>query len=113
MKVEEIPSDKLVVMTKFWHKAFNTAGCNPMCHCCMRDIKIGEKFKLATVETNKTDSANSGISLMAKIESREVMLCQSCSVEDMNKMTKINKEKYEEYRNSGGGCFRVNGKIIH
>lgn len=54
MKVEEIPSDELVVMTSFWHKAFNSAGCDPMCHCCNKMIKVNDSFKLATVlECNK------------------------------------------------------------
>lgn len=49
MSIEEIPSDKKVKMTAFWHKAFNIAGCDPKCHCCHSMIKTGMYFELATV----------------------------------------------------------------
>jgi len=51
MTVEEIPADELVVMTDLWHRAFNAAGCNPQCHGCYKYLKIGDKFKLATINT--------------------------------------------------------------
>ncbi len=50
MEIEEIPSDKLVTMTPFWHRAFNAVGCDPMCHCCNKMIPVNNLFKLSTIE---------------------------------------------------------------
>lgn len=50
MSVEEIPSNELVVMTDFLHRAFNAGGCDPTCHCCNKNIPAGDNFKLSTVE---------------------------------------------------------------
>ena len=84
-----------------------------MCHCCMKSIEVGTKFHLATVDTYDKGTANSGISVYASIESRDVMLCDECTVEKMNNRTKKRVMEYEAYRASAkGGCFRVNGKIV-
>ena len=127
MKVEDIPADEIIVMTDLLHRIFNTCGCNPMCHCCNIMIKVGDKFKLATVE--KTDfkygSGNSRlVNLMiptGEIHSKEVMLCETCTAEEFQKkqhdLFTNNRKEYEKqeeaHKKSGGGCFRINGKIVH
>ncbi len=112
--VDEIPSDELVVMTSIFHKAFNVLGCNPACHCCWKKISPGKKFKLATVQQAPArDNSQSGINVWAEVESREVMLCETCTVEKYNQMSQKAIKEYEKYRKSPrGGCFRVNGKIV-
>lgn len=113
MSIEQIPSDKLVKMTLIFHRAFNSFGCNPICHCCVSHIKVGDKFKLATVDTYSEKSANSGISRYETTDTREVMLCENCTVDSMNKMSATRKAEYEKFSKKGGGCYRINGKIIH
>lgn len=138
MTVEEIPSDKVFKMTNFWHRAFNAAGCNPQCHCCYKKINVGGSFKLATVRDVSTDmagSANTGDGAFVesrlaviegkqpyypehvKDETREVMLCDVCTHElfQEKQLSKAKKdvEQRKAYVKSGGGCFRINGKIIH
>lgn len=113
MEIEDIPADQTLVMTENWIRAFKSHGCAPMCHCCMKRLAADDKFKLATVETYDRDTSNSGINVWATTDTREVMLCDSCSVDKFNKMTKSARKKYEKFREEGGGCFRVNGKIIH
>ena len=107
-QLEKIPADKIVVMTDIFYKAFQASGCSPICHCCVKDLKPTIKFKLATVETIDTlgtNSVNSGVSSYAgDVESREVMLCDECTVEDMNNMTEKRKRIYQKYRDEGGGC---------
>ena len=49
MKVEEIPSDEIVVMTAEMHRLFNAGGCDPMCHCCFKPLQVNQKFKLSTI----------------------------------------------------------------
>jgi hypothetical protein len=97
MNIEQIPSDELVTMTDFWHRAFNTKGCDPGCHCCGKALAIGSTFKLATVDR------------LAEGQTREVMLCDTCTVEGYN--GKIAAKRLEP-RPISQGCFRVNGKIV-
>lgn len=136
MNVEEIPSDELVGMTELFHRAFNAAGCNPACHCCYNKIPVGDNFKLATVRivnTDYSDSArtarffakerldviNGDIAFHHRVDdvSREVMLCASCTVDlfQEKQLSKAKKdvEEANNFVNSGGGCFRINGKIVH
>jgi hypothetical protein len=103
MGIEEIPADQKLTMTDEWHRAFKAAGCNPMCHCCGEYISNGKVFKLATVNTLYKMNG----------ESKEVMLCDECTVEKMNALTEARKKEIEERSANGGGCYRVNGKIIH
>lgn len=137
MGIEEIPSDELIEMTELFHRAFNAAGCNPACHCCYHFINVGDNFKLSTVrevKINSGDSANSSNVaferdrlkvLTGEIESservkditHEVMLCKYCTSDlfqkkQLDKVKDLSK-KAQEYYDRGGGCFRVNGKIIH
>jgi len=114
MTIEQIPSDELTAMTDTFYKAFKASGCKPRCHCCSKEIKTNNFFKLGTVvNAPKIDSVSSGYSKWQETESREVMLCDECSVDDYNNMSVEAIKSYEEYRKKGGGCFRVNGKIIH
>lgn len=132
MSVEEIPSDETVEMSELFHRAFNAAGCDPMCHCCEKMIPKGSLFKLATVrdllpvcwdkevwnpnsihygeEDNKTSTE-----LQARFgESHEVMLCDVCTSEDY-KLKEIKEYESEVKRIVApkGGCRRINGKIVH
>lgn len=109
MTVEQIPADKLMTMTEEWHRAFNASGCNPMCHGCYKNIKVNEKFKLATIEA----AVAKGSAARNTIESKEVMLCEKCNPEDVEKQDAKVIEEYRKMREEGGGCYRINGKIIH
>lgn len=135
MTVEQIPSDKLVKMTRVFHKAFKSVGCDPMCHCCNKFLPIGSMFKLATVREAKpaynngslnkdmVDLINSGkdekiwgLNKEYKLtkdelfkESKEVMLCDVCIVE----LYEDKQLKKILTYNTQGGCFRINGKIVH
>jgi hypothetical protein len=126
MKVEEIPSDELFVMTEMWHRAFNAAGCNPMCHACKNMLPVGSNFKLGTIQKENfvfgKGNPNRGL-LKVKTgttSSREVMLCESCTPETYKyleeKMFIENKKEYDRlealHAKNGGGCFRINGKIV-
>jgi len=53
MVLDDIPADMVKVLTKNVDRLFRMAGCKPMCHCCLKAIKIGQKFKLAS--DNGTD----------------------------------------------------------
>ena len=108
MKIEEIPADELVEMTSHLYRLFSAGGCKPMCHACNKKIKVGEKFKLATMVT----ATRKGSLNYNNLESREVMLCNDCKVEDLNKPEIVKIEKEKARRAAGGGCFRVNGKIV-
>ena len=137
MNIEQIPSDEIVVMTDFLHRAFNAGGCNPMCHSCFQRIKVGENFHLATVDkyfakdkggSNTSEKKNYSEVVKAingdefdkenvTVKSSEVMLCDKCNVisfsESQLKRYENGAKSYEEYKKfTGGGCFRINGKIV-
>lgn len=48
-KVDDIPADEIIEMTDTFHRVFNAAGCDPMCHCCEKMIPVGCNFKLSTI----------------------------------------------------------------
>lgn len=109
MTIEEIPSDQIVIMNDYWHRAFNSAGCNPECHCCNMAIKVGMGFRLATVEQHgwKTNQVHN------EDGTTEVMLCGLCTADTYaKKLAKYRDDVHKEVVRTGG-CFRVNGKIIH
>lgn len=108
MNIEEIPADKLVAMTANLSRLFKAGGCAPMCHACATSIKVGQNFKLSTLVT----AVMKGSLNYTDLESREVMLCENCTTTDLNK-PEIEKIEIERKRRAaGGGCFRVNGKIV-
>lgn len=123
MTIEEIPSDELVTMTDFWHRAFNAAGCNPGCHCCEKLIPVGTNFKLSTIKDAKPQHTNYPDILQGAIneydnivETKEVMLCARCTPEKYRRVyLKSLKDRIERHKDSPRtqGCFRINGKIIH
>lgn len=137
IKIEEIPADKLFQMTDFWHRAFNAAGCDPMCHCCQTKIGVKKDFKLATVKKPSENAFDkSEIKSLIKLLhgfiksfkvwegwdrerevtliSHEVMLCDICTSEMfMAKQIKIGEEELNRLNKAKGGCFRINGKIVH
>src|ERR1700685_2714626 len=100
MTIEEIPADQVVIMNKYWHRAFTAAGCDPECHCCFKSIKPGGKFKLATVETiQKYDVANN--TQGRELTTREVMLCDECTPKKADENAKKYKVEYNKRRASG------------
>lgn len=116
MSIEEIPSNEVIVMTSLMHRSFNAGGCDPMCHCCTNWIKVGDNFKLSTVNTFQRNTSNSGINFYtdANAVTKEVMLCDKCTAEDVNKFSARKKKELSKYMKSvNGGCYRINGKIVH
>lgn len=124
MNVEEIPANEVVIMTDFWHRSFNAAGCNPACHCCDRLITVDDKFKLGITSTFRNYPSIKTGEYERYDNNIDVMLCDKCTVKKYEtQLVKKYKERYEdkEVRISQGrdpnatnnGCFRINGKIIH
>jgi hypothetical protein len=105
--VESIPSDEPIEMTPLLHRLFDAGGCYPACHGCWNPIQVGQSFKLASV--NLAASVGAGTDKIYS-ETKEVMICTNCTVEDTQKnqdhVRTIAKENFEKF-----GCYRVNGKI--
>ena len=108
MKIEDIPADVLVEMTPELYQEFCLGGCVPMCHLTLQPIRIGELFKLAKL----TAAIRSGSNNFNKLETTDVMLSQNASAEEFEKRHKDAVYQEELRRKRGGGCFRVNGKIV-
>ena len=120
--IEEIPSDKLVIMTDHLHRLFNAGGCNPCCHLCISYIEIGSQFQLATIQkasppkviSKKSNPENDRYNLIetkAELqESKEVMLCVNCDAEAFNEAER--NKTLPVITNKFAGCFRVNGKVV-
>lgn len=124
--IEKIPPNTIISMTPAFHQLFNAAGCNPMCHCCKEWLPIGSQFKLSTIEElgfkygSGNNRESSRMIPTGQTETKEVMLCENCTTEDYNhyqsKMFSENEKEYKRreklHYEQGGGCFRINGKII-
>lgn len=108
MKVSEIKSDEIVVMTPELYQEFCIGGCVPMCHLTFNNILIGDKFKLASLEV----AVKSGNNNYNKKETRDVMLSEHADVAEFVKIQDNLVYQEEKRRKEGGGCFRVNGKIV-
>lgn len=108
IKVESIKSDEITVMTPELYQEFCIGGCKPMCHLTFKNIKIGEKFKLSSLEVAVKVGSND----YNNTKTLDVMLSEFADVEEFKKIQhdKIYQEK--KRRKEGGGCFRVNGKIF-
>lgn len=117
MKVEEIPADINILMTAHLHRVFNAGGCNPMCHACKKLLPVDVEFKLATITPSVAAlsykySPGEPKRILKTLESREVMLCATCTAEDYNKVSLEDAKKgVEDAGTVHQGCFRVNGKI--
>lgn len=116
MKVEEVPADTLVEMTPELYQEFCIGGCVPQCHHTQKWIRIGDKFKLSTVPIAFHPSGQTAG--LYDLKTKEVMLSEPVLVEDFIKIQQqIVSNSHEDRRKriaSGhGGCFRINGKIVH
>jgi len=105
MNVEDIKSDEIVILTEELYRIFVATGCEPACHACYKDFKVGDKFQLATVNRRQKRGENR--------VTHDVMLCDKCTVKDLPKEPMSRKEWEnivisDTYR----GCFRVDGKIV-
>ena len=114
MKVEKIPSGEIVIMTPELYQEFCQGGCVPACHLTNEWINIGDNFHLSLIKqwdgwwkTGKFVTTD-----------RDVMLSEFATAKKYNK---IQIEKFKKADDSykalpesqRGGCFRVNGKIVH
>jgi len=107
-KVEQVPSNKLVEMTPELYQEFCIGGCVPMCHLTFKNIKIGEKFQLASLKT----AVRIGSGDYNRIETKEVMLSEGADPDEYENRSEKKVKQEKERREKGGGCFRVNGKIV-
>lgn len=115
MTVEEIPADEIVNMTEFWHKAFKVNGCTPCCHSCGKWILPGHLFQLTTVKTRTQYRAGqTKVGIGDRHESTEIMICGTCDPKEFEIKEYEAAELYKKRKaEEGGGCFRINGKIVH
>lgn len=115
MKVSEIPSNELVIMTPELYQEFCQGGCVPACHLTDEWISLGDKFKLATVPVaHHPSGATAGLQ---RLETKEVMLAEKSSVDVFIRIQESKVKQWEEnkqqvIKEGRGGCFRVNGKIV-
>lgn len=115
-KVEDVPADTLVEMTPELYQEFAIGGCAPACHLTRAWIRTGDKFKLSTVPVaHHPPGATGGL---MRLETKEVMLSENADVTEFIKKQEADVANWEKSRADAvkkgyGGCFRVNGKIVH
>jgi hypothetical protein len=111
MKVEEIPSNEIVIMNPDMHRLFNAGGCDPMCHCCFRSLKVNEKFKLSTITELiiQEESPLDYISTKLKLEQRKGKVITE---KDLWKAHKIEMGYSYDYRKHGMGIHEPNRENI-
>lgn len=108
MSVEQIPADEIVIMSPELYQEFCIGGCVPMCHLTFKNIKIGDKFKLASLEVAQCKGSLN----YNHLETMDVMLSENASVDDFKKIQEDKIYKEKKRRAEGGGCFRRNGVIV-
>lgn len=116
MKVAEIPSDTLIVMTPELYQEFAQGGCVPACHLTNEWINIGDNFRLATLPCAYHPPG--GTAGLIRIEERDVMLSEMADDKAFVKLqhemlSNWEKGQKQAIKEGRGGCFRINGKIVH
>lgn len=97
-KVADIPADELIIMTPELYLEFLEGGCKPMCHLTFNYIKVGDKFKLSTLEV----AVKRGSGNYTALESKEVMLCEEADVEEFKKIQEDRIYQEKKRRAEGG-----------
>lgn len=113
MKVSEIESDKLVVMTPELYQEFAQGGCVPACHFTHKFISIGEEFKLASIDEYSSDgNIRYGI-----VKTHTIMLAGSTDTKAYlkyheNRIKDREALMAKDRADGRTGCFVVDGKIV-
>lgn len=107
-EIDGIIADEDVVMTSALVRAFKMSGCDPACHCCGKEIKIGEEFKLACVlSVENTRSRN-------PVETpNDEMLCSACTPKKLIAMRRREQRKTVAYHIAQGGGFTRKSAITY
>ena len=79
MTLDDIKPNTTYSLTQGMDLLFRAANCAPRCHGCYEQIRLGDKFELATHEDN------------------DVMLCDLCEVADL-----IRRERERQRKLRGG-----------
>lgn len=89
MTIDDIKADVKMEMTELLLRAFQAAGCEPSCHCCYSEIKVGDEFKLAIVVSTKVGHQE---------ETLDEMLCNKCTPAKLIKRRKMNIKNNDAIR---------------
>jgi len=105
MNIEDIKSNEIVELTDELKRIFVAAGCEPACHACFKDFKVGDKFQLAVVNRRRRRGEDR--------VTHDVMLCDKCTAADLPEEP-VSKKEWDKHVTSHNyrGCFRVDGKIV-
>ena len=79
MTLDDIPADKLLILTRLAEKLFRVAKCDPACHACLVDLSLGDEYQLLT---------HAG---------RVVMLCGKCTGADLTRKQAAEKRRLRAY----------------
>ena len=101
MTLDDIEPDTIIILTEELQRLFRFAECDPACHACEKHIDIGENFQLAT-HTPKTYRGE----LEGDGESRDVMLCSTCTVVDLANKERLARRKFQEWARQRRGYSR-------
>lgn len=88
-EIDKIVADVETVMTSVLIRAFKALGCNPACHCCGKELKDGNIFKLAMVTTRPYWSYGD-MAPSPTTETSDEMLCAVCTPERLIAVRKKN-----------------------
>lgn len=113
MKVSEIKSDELVVMTPELYQEFAQGGCVPACHFTHKFINIGDEFKLASIDEYNSGGNNRygmvkthTVMLAATTDTKAYLKYHESRIKDREAL--MAKDRVD----GRTGCFVVDGIII-
>ncbi len=97
-KIDSIKADLKTIMTDELVRAFRLSGCDPECHCCQKNILIGDTFTLSEINDPELE------------ELKDEMLCIACTPDMLLKerrrqkeLVKREREKYAREKIAQGG----------
>ena len=84
MTLDDVPADKIMVLTEELDRLFKAAGCKPTCHACRKGILVEREFQILSFY---------GI---------DEMLCHKCNREKLEK-----RRRTEEARKAASDLLRA------
>lgn len=94
MTLDDIPTNQTLTLTNVIDRLFKMAGCDPTCHCCHVEIKVGEAFELAYHKTLVRTQVG-GVSAR---EEKDIMLCDKCTIDDLAKVETLQLRRLARWR---------------
>ena len=123
-KDDDLETDETIELTQKHYDMFVAEGCEPNCHICDKDIKVGNMFQLRTIHEAEASRDTVSVQMMvcvkcvdAKVPPEQQILGVRAVLDLAGKPKKRKFHSEPSIPTSappkrGKGCFIVNGQIV-